>query len=321
MNKRLPQLTIAIISVVIVAALTSGAAFAFGNGKISQLIPLLVPSTVQQQSGMQAFASTINVEKTGLITELTADSVSVDGTLYKIDALTDLDAGLAIGTLVEVHAIQLADGTLLARDVCFALESAGKPSSTEVPQDGAVEMTGLITELTADSLSVDGTKFLIDASTDLDHGLAVGSLVEAEALKLADGTLLAKDVCFAEGKDNKSTEINQDGSEFEMYGVVSAVGEVWIIDGVEITTTLSTDIDSEIVIGDLVSVEGHIVNGIYVAEEICLEKDDSNQIEDKNDDLAENENEETQERQGNTNENSHGGNGVGNSETHNDRDD
>src|SRR5512143_1343563 len=51
------------------------------------------------------------VEFTGVVEVMASDMWVVDGRTVAVTAATEIKPGLAIGTLVKVHVVQLADGT------------------------------------------------------------------------------------------------------------------------------------------------------------------------------------------------------------------
>jgi hypothetical protein len=274
MKKQISMLVISLIAVVVVSALTSGAVFAFGGGQVKQLLPFFQSPASPQEISKQSAEKT-KVEVKGLITDLTAVSITVDGTTFLLNASTDLDSGLVIGSLVEIKSKQLPDGSLLALEVCNELNPPEiSPTPVQPPvKIVKMETKGIITDLTADTISIDGTSYRLDPSTDLDKGLEIGSLVEIKGIQLPDGSWLALEVCVEKPAKNEIN--NQDINEFEIFGVVTLIGDVWMIDGQEISISELIKIDPLIVVGDQVTVEGKIVNGIYIAKSI--EKESNNE--------------------------------------------
>jgi len=121
-------------------------------------------------------------------------------------------ADLKVGQLVEVRADRQADGSLLATKI-----------QIEDEIDDEIELTGEITEISANSLVVAGLKFLVDRNTAvLDNqnnpikfaDLRVGMIVEIRADKQADGTLLATRI--------KIEDLPND--EVEVRGVIELLG-------------------------------------------------------------------------------------------------
>jgi hypothetical protein len=99
------------------------------------------------------------------------------------------------------------------------LENYGSKSYHDYDSDSEVEVRGDVTEVTSDSVTVNGVTYLLGESTRYEHGTAdalmVGALVEVEGYINSNGDLVAKKVEF-EGHDSYS--------ELEIQGNVSAVG-------------------------------------------------------------------------------------------------
>jgi hypothetical protein len=135
MKKNFTQLVIAIGAVTIVAALTGGAVFAFSDGQSKEFLPFLTGSSTQHETPEPPTGTTSVVIK-GVITDMTADSISVDGNSFQLDAASDVDAGLTIGSLVEITSQQLPDGTYLAMEVCLENNLPDDSPKVEVtPED------------------------------------------------------------------------------------------------------------------------------------------------------------------------------------------
>lgn len=115
MKKNLNHLIIAIVAVAFVAALTGTAAFAFDavqNQEIHTFLPIPLgdeePSTPENPT---------EVEISGVVTDLSADSITVGGNSFLLDATSELDPGLIIGSTVDLTAIEQGDGSFLAVEV------------------------------------------------------------------------------------------------------------------------------------------------------------------------------------------------------------
>jgi hypothetical protein len=151
-------------------------------------------------------------------TDMTFDigSLTVD---YTNAVLDDMPAGNWDGLYVEVKSKEPlnASGHMVAYKV--ELENHGSKSYHDYDSDSEVEVKGDVTEVTSDSVTVNGVTYLLNASTRYEHGTAddliVGVLVEVEGYVNAAGDLVAEEVEF-EGHDSDS--------ELEIKDYVSAVG-------------------------------------------------------------------------------------------------
>jgi hypothetical protein len=150
-------------------------------------------------------------------TEMTFDigGLTVD---YTNAVLDDMPAGNWDGLYVEVKSKEPlnASGHMVAYKV--ELENYGSKSYHDYDSDSEVEVKGDVTEVTSDSVTVNGVTYLLNASTRYEHGTAddllVGVLVEVEGYVNTAGDLVAKEVEF-EGHDSDS--------ELEIKDYVSAV--------------------------------------------------------------------------------------------------
>ena len=143
-------------------------------------------------------------------------SLTVD---YTNAVLDDMPAGNWDGLYVEAKSDEPlnASGHMVAYKV--ELENHGSKYHHDYDSDSEVEVKGQVTEVTSDSVTVNGVTYLLGENTRYEHGTAddliVGALVEVEGYVNTNGDLVAKEVEF-EGYDSDS--------KLEIQGHVSAVG-------------------------------------------------------------------------------------------------
>jgi hypothetical protein len=66
------------------------------------------------------------------------------------------------------------------------------PTGSQTGED--LTFSGTVEAVTASSITIDGKLIALGAGSRLDSGVVVGSMVKVEVIRLADGTLLAKEV-------------------------------------------------------------------------------------------------------------------------------
>jgi hypothetical protein len=143
-------------------------------------------------------------------------SLTVD---YTSAVLDDMPAGNWDGLYVEAKSYEAlnASGHMVAYEV--ELENDGSKYHHDYDSDSEVEVKGDVTEVTSDSVTVNGVTYLLNANTRYEHGTAddliMGALVEVEGYVNSAGDLVADEVEF-EGHDSDS--------ELEIQDYVSAVG-------------------------------------------------------------------------------------------------
>ena len=141
------------------------------------------------------------IELTGYVTELGTNSLVINGNTFFVDANTQYRGRhgnpfsfeqIEVGLLLEVKAVAQINGDLLALRV---------KTEDDHHQHGAeLEITGTIDNITANSIVLGSTEFLVDAQTIIldDHrmpitfgDLSVGNKVEVKAFRQPDSTYLA----------------------------------------------------------------------------------------------------------------------------------
>ena len=116
--------------------------------------------------------------------------------------------------------------------------------SVPVAGDSTFELTAALESL--DPWTVAGQMLQTNESTDIEDGLQVGDMVHVRGLILDDGTWVAYPIERAEEEETQPTII--------IIGVVSSV-DPWIVNGITLNVTETTNIQGTITVGMLVRVE------------------------------------------------------------------
>lgn len=172
---------------------------------------------------------------------------TIAGRVVRVDEQTEIDNNIQVGDQVEVKGGIAQDGMLWAAQISLVEE----PELT-------FKFIGITESITDTVWTISGITVTVDASTQIEAGLAVGDVVVVEGRFLADGSRLAKSIRRVEAAERK----------FEITGVVESL-EPWRVSGVGFETDARTAIDAGIQVGDQVKVEGRIrEDGMWVAEKI-----------------------------------------------------
>src|SRR5574341_1416073 len=130
--------------------------------------------------------------------------------------------------------------------------------------ENSFSLTGVLDSIGGGSAVISGATILTDASTAIQAGLEPGDTVSASGIILDDGSLLAASI----------SQDDEDEREFHLSGPVDSIAP-WSVAGVAFETDSETEIDDEIQTGDMVAVEGVILDdGTWLASEIGLIEDD-----------------------------------------------
>lgn len=194
--------------------------------------------------------------------ELTAigDSWEISGQSFVVDSNTVIVGDPQVGDWVYVEGRLLPDGTNIA-DKIILLRRAERNSFKTI---GAVE------EIGEELWIVAGHEITITEDTTIEDGIVVDDVVVVIGSILDDGRLVAESIRSADHRI----------FPFEFIGVVQGMDESWLISGIEIDIDDSTEIIGEIELGDLVKVEGWILeDSTWVAEEIKLGDPDDRKFE------------------------------------------
>lgn len=148
-----------------------------------------------------------------------------------------------------------------------------------------VEFTGTISSQAAEMWVIAGRQVKITPKTEIKGSFSVGSTVKVHALVEADGSLTAREIEASEvgedanenqnantnsnenenqngnenGNENENSNVNdnsfEDRTKFEFKGTVQTIlPDQWVISGITIVISPSTEISGMIIVGDMVEV-------------------------------------------------------------------
>jgi mannose-6-phosphate isomerase-like protein (cupin superfamily) len=188
----------------------------------------------------------------GIVSEIGADWI-IGGQAFRVTESTLIIGDPKVGDLVYVEGRLLADGVRLADRITLLQTAAANRFSLS----GEVEMIG------DTAWTVAGQTITVDEETLIDAGIALGDRVRVEGIIQPGGELLAERI----------SRLDPDtGYPFHFTGVVQTIGDTaWTISGQVVRVNEETAVSPEIVVGDVVAVNGRVLPGnIWLAESITL---------------------------------------------------
>lgn len=216
------------------------------------LLPVLTVSLLFSSVACGADITTEDLQ--GLLQSMEGKEMVItldDGTIVRIRVESSLteSQGL-VGEQVSVR-VRLENGIRELEEV----ERRGEDS----------HFSGTIESMSADSWVIGGRTFQVNATTELDGGLAVGVLARVEFLTLDDASLLA-------------TEIETDEEDEHFNGIIESIStDAWVIAGQTFRVSSATRLDEGLAVGVLARVEfTSMPDGSMLAIEIETDEDDDN---------------------------------------------
>jgi hypothetical protein len=185
----------------------------------------------------------------GTVEVISDTSWTITGKTVFVDELTEIEAGLQVGNIVEVQGGIAADGTFWASSIEL-FESMGGETFT---------LEGVVQSISNPVWAVSGFTFTVDVSTTIAAGIVEGDLVRVQGEILESGERRAFSV---------EKLANGDETEFSFVGIVIST-EPWNVSGVPLETDAETEIEAGIRVGNRVRVSGRLLtDGTYIATEI-----------------------------------------------------
>jgi hypothetical protein len=144
-------------------------------------------------------------EMTGRLDAVTPVSLIIDGREVTVGGDTWLSPNLAVGQLVQVELVVLADGSLMALRV--------EPSS-DGAHAGGFELTGTLTAGEGSLWTVGGVPLVLPEGAQVGAGIAVGTTVHVEGTIGSDGQLMITEVSVGDA-DQDANEADEPEDEDE----------------------------------------------------------------------------------------------------------
>ena len=199
----------------------------------------------------------IKVRIRGRIDSIAVDSWTVDGVVIQIKGSTVIDESLArasVGAMAGVVAIRNEDDTLTAVEI--------KVEAAEPAQEQPVEFQGLIESWTETRWVVGGHELLVNPYTLISGSPQKGLLAEVKAVRLTDGTTLARQIV-----------IRLPSEEVQFEGLIQVIGDgEWVVEGVVVRFDDQTVVLGTPEVGALVEVQGLLLpDGAVLGRRIVVQ--------------------------------------------------
>lgn len=167
-----------------------------------------------------------------------------------------------VGDWVFVEGHLLPDGTRVADRIILLNQ----------PPDPSFTLTGIVESISDAIWTVAGQTIVVNDTTIIAEGIVVGDRVAVTGSIVTGGSLIATHIERIEP---------QDGLPFEFTGLVQEImTNTWSISGITIYISETTEIETGILLGDLVQVRGRILeNGRWLAHQIRKAEDDEARFE------------------------------------------
>lgn len=218
---------------------------------------------VEYDDKLQGPVANVDTSVAGQITlTIFNKAIVVDDTSTKFDSTTF--ATIAMNDIVEISGFDTTTG----------INATYVRKTGEFPVDDEVELKGTITELKSASFKLDGITIKFGAQTEIEvpNGLSDGLFVEVEGVILPSLTEIeameieAEDEDFGEGKEVSLQGVITEFTSISNFIIGSQQGSQQVnANGASVSPVTAT-----LAVGVNVEVEGDIVNGVLIAEEVEL---------------------------------------------------
>jgi hypothetical protein len=184
----------------------------------------------------------------GEVEAIGSDTWTVAGQTIIVTDETDVDDAIGAGDLVRVEGVILPGGELQAERIVRIEDAPGQP----------FEFRGVVQAIADMTWTISGIAITVGGETEIAAGLEVGDLVHVRGWVLEDDTWLASAI----------ERVGDEEPAFEFTGEIESI-DLWVVAGIAFETREWTEIEPGLEVGDLVRVEGRIMeDGTWIAYEI-----------------------------------------------------
>jgi hypothetical protein len=185
-------------------------------------------------------APTFTITGQGELSEM-GDSWIIAGQSFVVNEATVISGDPQIGDIVFVTGHLAADGQNIADRIELVQTSPANLFS----------LIGVATEMGDEVWLIAGQTVQVNEDTDIDDEIALDDIVHVTGTIAPDGTLMAASIVRMP---------DEEGYPFAFTGVVQQMGdETWQVSGVTITVDEETAVSDGILVGDIVEVQGLIL--------------------------------------------------------------
>jgi len=183
----------------------------------------------------------------GKVESISASALTVSSREARIDEMTAIEAGLAMGDNVQVVGFVAEDGIFWAARIS-RIDNGGSN----------FRFAGILTRIGRNAWVISGINVAVDENTVFDGDFEVGNPMLVAGVITENGTWLATSMNLVSPQEY----------HFEFVGRLESLSP-WTVSGISFDTADRTEIDDDLSVGDQVRVTGTIaIDGTWIAERI-----------------------------------------------------
>jgi hypothetical protein len=215
----------------------------------------------------------------GVVESISETTWVVSGETIQITPQTQIEAGIVVGSLVEVEGV-VSEGNLVAHKIALEDEKEEKPSpqpSPSVPEANEVEWFGVLNQMTEGAWMIGDQTVQVTPQTEIKGNPQPGDLVKVHAVQ-TDSGYVAHEI---EKIRSFPTAGAPQARNFKFYGTVESInGSTWVISGVTVNVDTNTKFKGNPVVGSQVEVKALAqTDGTYLATQIKVKESGSGRLD------------------------------------------
>jgi hypothetical protein len=184
----------------------------------------------------------------GVVQDIADEAWTISGVTITVDADTEIDVGLSVGDVVQVHGWILDDGSWLARSIARVEE-----------EEREFELVGYVESIAP--WVVAGIPFQTDEWTEIEPDIRPGDRVRVTGRITEDGVWMASEI--------ERLDEDDEAIDVVFVGTVEST-DPWVVSGIPLAVDDETIVEDDVSVGDLVKVEARILpDGTWLATKIA----------------------------------------------------
>ncbi|MDT8898674.1 DUF5666 domain-containing protein [Thermanaerothrix sp. 4228-RoL] len=215
----------------------------------------------------------------GVVESISGTTWVVSGETIQVTLETQIEAGIEVGSLVEVEGV-VSEGNLIAYKISLEddeVQPSPQPTPGESEENNEVEWFGVLNQMTEGAWIIGDQTVQVTPETELKGNPRLGDLVKVHAVQ-TDGGYVAHEI---EKIRSFPTAGAPQARNFKFYGTVESInGSTWVVSGVTVTVDTNTKLQGNPSVGSQVEVKALVqADGTYLATQIKVKESGSGRLD------------------------------------------
>jgi len=177
----------------------------------SRKVSAMSSDTGIDQVAMNDSSPKANLKLRGLVDDVTANSLTVNGATFTVNTTEDLTAYFESGMAYQLEYTVNEDNSISL--VSFSQDDMNSSSDDDSYTEDEYEFYGMLEDVTENTLTFNGETFQVNTTEDLTTLFTAGEFYEIEYYLNADGTITIKSYSLEDNSDDSYDDDSEDSND------------------------------------------------------------------------------------------------------------